>query len=97
MERRKEKNLMKLLNRSVSYLVLFLSIFALCYSVKRIVDYVNVKNENDLLENKLHELRDNNDKLEILNTKLKDKDYFSVYVKDKYQYSSNNDSIIPLD
>ena len=37
-----------------------------------------------------------NDKLEIINNKLKDKDYFSVYVKDKYQYSSNDDSIIPI-
>ena len=43
------------------------------------------------------QVKEDNKKLEILNSKLKDKDYFSVYVKDKYQYSSNSDSIIPID
>jgi len=97
MERRKERNLMKYFNRCLTYLILFLSIFALCYSVKRIVDFVQIKNENSILESRLNELREENEKLENLNNKLKDKDYFSVYVKDKYQYSSNNDSIIPID
>ena len=97
MERtKKEKNLKKFLNRSTSYIVLLLSIFALCYSIKRVTDYVKIKNENIILEEKLTELKNENDRLEILNNKLKDKDYFSVYVKDKYQYSSNSESIIPI-
>ena len=98
MERtKKEKNIKKFLNRSFSYLVLLLSIFAVCYSTKRISDYVIAKKENSVLNQTLTELRKENDRLEILNSKLKDKDYFSVYVKDKYQYSSNNDSITPID
>ena len=97
MERRKERNLKKYFNRGLTYIILFFSVFALCYSITRIVDYVKVKNENSILESRLSELREENSKLEILNNKLKDKDYFSVYVKDKYQYSSNNDSIRPID
>ena len=96
MERRKELNIMKYFNRAITYLVLFLSIFAVCYSVKRVVDYANVKKENEILGTRLNALKENNNKLEILNGKLKDKDYFSVYVKDKYQYSSGTDSIIPI-
>lgn len=98
MERtKKEINIKKFLNRTFSYLVLFFSIFALCYSVKRIIDFSSLKKENSQLEGKLNELREDNDRLEILNSKLKDKNYFSVYVKDKYQYSSNSDSITPID
>ena len=97
MERtKKERSLKKFFNRSFSYLVLLSSIFALCYSFKKISDYARIKKENIILEDKLTELRDENDRLEILNSKLKDKDYFSIYVKDKYQYSSNNESITPI-
>ena len=96
MERKKERNIKKYFNRSLTYLILFFSIFALCYSIKRIVDFVKIKNESSILESRLNELREENENLENLNNKLKDKDYFSVYVKDKYQYSSNNDSIIPI-
>lgn len=96
MERRKEKSFKKLFNRVLTYLVLFFSIFALCYSIKRITDYVNIKNENTELQEKLKDLKNENEKLKTLNNKLKDKDYFSVYVKDKYQYSSSNNSITPI-
>ena len=97
MERtQKELNIKRFLNRTFSYLVLFFSIFALCYSIKRIVDFSSLKRENTQLEGKLNELREDNKRLEILNSKLKDKNYFSVYVKDKYQYSSNSDSITPM-
>ncbi len=98
MERtQKELNIKKFLNRILSYIVLFLSIFAICYSIKRISDYVVIKRENSVLEEQLANLREENSKLEILNSKLKDKDYFSVYIKDKYQYSPNSGSIIPID
>jgi len=97
MERtKKERSLKKFLNRSFTYLVLLLSIFALCYSGKKMTDYASAKKENSALEEKLHDLKNENDRLEILNSKLKDKGYFSVYVKDKYQYSSNTDSITPI-
>lgn len=96
MERRKERSFKKLFNRTLTYFILLFSVFAICYSVKRIVDYAQIKNENTKLEEKLRELKDENEKLETLNSKLKDKDYFSVYVKDKYQYSSSNNSIIPI-
>lgn len=97
MERRKEKNIKKLFNRTLTYIILFFSIFALCYSTKQITNYIQIKSENNILEEKLRELKDQNEKLETLNNKLKDTDYFSVYVKDKYQYSSSNNSIIPID
>ena len=95
MERRKEINIKKFMNRALSYIVLFFSIFAVCYSTKQIINYINIKNENEALELKLQELKENNDKLKNTNDKLKDKDYFSIYVKDTYQYSPNNGSIIP--
>lgn len=92
----KEKNLKKLLNRTLSYLLLVISIFALCYSTKKIADYVTIKKENQTLEKHLENLKEENDNLEILNDKLKDKEYFSVYVKGKYQYSSSSNSITPI-
>lgn len=97
MERtKKEINIKKFANRSFSYLILLFSIFAVMYSAKTIVNYIQIKNENTVLKEKLNELKEDNKKLEVLNQKLKDSDYFSVYVKDKYQYSANNDSIIPI-
>ena len=97
MERtKKEKSFKKIFNRSLSYIILIVSIIGICYSVKTITTYVVAKKENALLEEKLKELKEKNEKLEITNSKLKDKDYFSVYVKDKYQYTPNNDSIIPI-
>lgn len=97
MERtKKETSFMKIFNRGLSYVILCASIFAICYCTKSIVDYSVAKRDNKVLEQKLKDLKEENDRLEIVNSKLKDKDYFSVYVKDKYQYSSNSDSIIPI-
>lgn len=97
MERtKKEKNFTKIFNRGLSYLFLIFAIFATCYSVKKIADYSIAKKENKDLAQHLAALKETNQKLEITNTKLKDKNYFSVYVKDRYQYSSNDDSITPI-
>lgn len=98
MERTKrEKPLLKILNRGLSYVILLFSIFAICFTVDSVIEYVSVQKESKNLEKKLADLKEENDRLGILNSKLKDKDYFSVYVKDKYQYSSNNDSVIEID
>jgi cell division protein FtsB len=97
MERtKKERSLKKIFNRSLSYIILIASIFALSYSAKKITDFAVAKKQNEALEQKLANLKEENDRLEILNDKLKDKDYFSVYVKDKYQYSPNDNSITPI-
>lgn len=97
MERtKKEKSIIKLFNRGLSYLILLTSIFAVCYCTKQIINLSVAKKENKELQQYLTELKEENNKLKITNNKLKDKDYFSVYVKDKYQYSSNDDSIIPI-
>lgn len=97
MERtKKEKSFKKFLNRSLSYIILIASIFAVCFSIDKITAYVKVKNDNEVLTQKLNELKEENNKLENLNSKLKDKNYFSVYVKDKYQYSPNDNSIKPI-
>lgn len=97
MERtKKEKSFKKFLNRFLSYIILIASIFAVCFSIDKITTYVKVKNDNELLTQKLNELKEENNKLENLNSKLKDKNYFSIYVKDKYQYSPNDNSIKPI-
>ena len=97
MERtKKEKSIKKTLNRTFSYIVLVASIFAVCYSIKSITNYVITKKENSTLQTQLDELKQENKRLEIVNEKLKDKNYFSVYVKDKYQYSPNDNSITPI-
>lgn len=98
MERtKKEKPLLKILNRGLSYLILLFSIFAVCFTIDSVIEYVSLRRETIDLEEKLADLKEENDRLGVLNNKLKDKDYFSVYVKDKYQYSSNNDSVIEID
>lgn len=98
MERtKKEKPLLKTLNRSLSYLILLFSVFAVCFTIDSAIKYVSLRKENINLEEKLSDLKEENDRLGILNSKLKDKDYFSVYVKDKYQYSSNSNSVIEID
>lgn len=98
MERtKKELNIRKFFNRFFSYVILLLGIFSICYCSKKIFDYAKAKKETSVLEERLNNLKESNDRLGLLNSKLKDKNYFSVYVKDKYQYSSNSDSIIPID
>ena len=97
MERtKKEKSIKKFLHRTFSYIVLIIGIFAVCYSVKSITNYAITRKENENLEKQLLELKEENENLEIINQKLKDKDYFSIYVKDKYQYSSKDNSITPI-
>ena len=98
MERtKKEKPILKTLNRGFSYLILLFSVFAVCFTIDSVIEYISLKKETADLEEKLTDLKAENDRLGILNSKLKDKDYFSVYVKDKYQYSSNSDSVIEID
>ena len=97
MERtKKEKSIKKFFNRSLSYIILIVSIFTVCYSVNKITDLILIKNKNKNLEEQLQILKEENKQLEITNAKLKDKNYFSIYVKDKYQYSSKDDSIKPI-
>ena len=97
MERtKKEKSIKKIFNRTISYAILVIGIFGVCYSIKSITNYIVTKKENQTLEKQLSDLKRENERLEITNEKLKDKDYFSVYVKDKYQYSSNDNTIIPI-
>lgn len=97
MERtKKEKNYKKLFNRFLTYVLLFAGIFALCYSTRQIVSYISTKKENNDLQQQLSSLKEANENLENLNDKLKDKDYFSIYVKDKYQYSPSNEQITPI-
>ena len=87
MERtKKEKSFMKIFNRGLSYIILCASIFAICYCAKSIIDYSVAKRDNNVLEQKLKDLKEENNRLEIVNSKL----------KDKYQYSSNNGSITPI-
>lgn len=98
MERtKKEKPILKTLNRCLSYLILLFGVFAVCFTIDSVIEFASLKKENTYLEEKLTDLKAENDRLGILNSKLKDKDYFSVYVKDKYQYSSNSDSVIEID
>lgn len=98
MERtKKEKPFMKTINRGLSYIFLLFSVFAVCYSVNSVVQYISIKKENSDLQKALSDLKQENERLGILNDKLKDSDYFSIYVKDKYQYSPNKDSVIPID
>jgi hypothetical protein len=52
--------------------------------------------ENKRLQENLTSLKEANDRLGITNQKLKDKDYFNVYVEDNYQYSSNDNTITPI-
>ena len=71
MERtKKEKNVKKLVNRIFSYVILFIGIFSLCYSVKSIVTFVNLKRENIELQQMLIDLRESNDYLENLNINI---------------------------
>lgn len=97
MERtKKEKSFKKLFNRVLSYIILVASIFAVCFSIDKLTSYVKAKNDNKVLTERLNDLKDENNKLENLNTKLKDPNYFSIYVKGKYQYSPTDGSITPI-
>ena len=74
MERtKKEKNIKKLFNRSLSYIILVLGVFAFCYSINQITNYAIAKRENHTLEKQLSALKEENEHLEITNEKLKDK------------------------
>jgi hypothetical protein len=92
----KERNLLKIFNRTFSFAVLFFAIAAVCYSTKTIIDLVATTKENKRLQENLTSLKEANDRLGITNQKLKDKDYFNVYVEDNYQYSSNDNTITPI-
>lgn len=97
MERtKKERSFKKLFNRALSYVILVASIFAVCFSIDKLTSYIKAKNDNKVLIERLDDLKNENNKLENLNSKLKDKNYFSIYVKDKYQYSPSDGSIIPI-
>lgn len=96
MERtKKEKIGKRILNRSISYLVLLGSMFLLCYSVFQITNYVKVRNENNQLNQLIEQIKEENEELKLLNSKLRDSDYVSFYVRENYQYSGN-DNIIKI-
>ena len=90
MERTKrERHGKKIINRTISYLILIVSLFMLFYSLGRIVDYINLRIENKRLNDVLIEMQIEKERLELENAKLGDENYFSFYIKGKYQYDGN--------
>jgi cell division protein FtsB len=90
MERKgKEKVFRKIFNRSLSYVVLLGSIFLLSFSVAEIIKYKNALDENKNLSSVLASIEEENERLELLNSKLSDDSYLSFYVKNGYQYDGN--------
>ena len=91
MERKSNQRIFrKTINRVFSYFLLIIGIFSLSFSLSKIYEYVQVSKENDALNYKLVEIRQENDRLRLLNAKLDDDSFLSFYVKDGFQYDGSN-------
>ena len=91
MERKEnEKKYKKILNRITSYIILVAGIFLVSFSISKVVEYVQVYNENKDLSEVLTSLEEENNRLKLLNAKLEDDGYLSFFEMGGYQYDGNN-------
>lgn len=84
-------------NRSASIVLLGIGIIALMYFIRVGYDYVYQVNLNNRLTTIRATIKQENEELENISDLLNDSDYYSIYIREEFQFNGNNVVRIPND
>jgi hypothetical protein len=82
-------------NRSASIVLLGIAAIGLMYFVRVGYDFVYQQNLNNRLVNLREIIKNENTELENISDLLNDSDYYSIYVREEFQFNGNNVIKIP--
>lgn len=84
-------------NRSASIVLLGIGIIGLMYFVRVGYDFVYQQNLNNRLISLRETIKTENIELENISDLLNDSEYYSIYVREEFQFNGNNVIKIPND
>lgn len=90
--RKKESNVAKM----VWIIVIIFAIFILSDALKKIYNMFVLKQQADLVEAQLQELKDENASLVSTKEKLEDPDYIQTYARGEYMFSKGDEKVFYL-
>ena len=90
--RKKESNVAKM----VWIIVIIFAIFILSDALKKIYNMFALKEQADLVEAQLQELKDENASLVSTKEKLEDPDYIQTYARGEYMFSKGDEKVFYL-
>lgn len=85
-----EKNRIMSSNRSLSIILLVISIVLLAISCKIIIDFALVNTEKAKLMELRNQIMEENKLFEDVNSHLQDDNYYDVFVREEYQFQGQN-------
>ncbi len=91
-KRKKESNVAKM----VWIIVIIFAIFILSDALKKIYNMFVLKQQADLVEAQLQELKDENASLVSTKEKLEDPDYIQTYARGEYMFSKGDEKVFYL-
>ncbi len=91
-KRKKESNVAKM----VWIIVIIFAIFILSDALKKIYNMFVLKEQADLVEAQLQELKDENASLVSTKEKLEDPDYIQTYARGEYMFSKGDEKVFYL-
>ncbi len=91
-KRKKESNVAKM----VWIIVIIFAIFILSDALKKIYNMFALKEQADLVEAQLQELKDENASLISTKEKLEDPDYIQTYARGEYMFSKGDEKVFYL-
>ncbi len=91
-KRKKESNVAKM----VWIIVIIFAIFILSDALKKIYNMFALKEQADLVEAQLQELKDENASLVSTKEKLEDPDYIQTYARGEYMFSKGDEKVFYL-
>ena len=90
--RKKESNVAKM----VWIIVIIFAIFILSDALKKIYNMFVLREQADLVEAQLQELKDENASLVSTKEKLEDPDYIQTYARGEYMFSKGDEKVFYL-
>lgn len=91
-KRKKESNVAKM----VWIIVIIFAIFILSDALKKIYNMFVLREQADLVEAQLQELKDENASLVSTKEKLEDPDYIQTYARGEYMFSKGDEKVFYL-
>ena len=84
-------------NRSASIVLLGIGLVALMYFIRIGYDYLYQVNLNNRLTVIRETIKEENQELENISDLLNDSDYYSIYIREEFQFNGDNVVRIPND
>ena len=92
----KTKKKGSIIGKLLGIVFLSIAIVAVAGIGKMVIEMIELRQQNALVDKELEEIKQENDRLTSTKTKLEDPNYVQTYAKGEYMFSSGDDKIFYL-